>query len=52
MTEFIDVGPDGRPTIERDILPALLTTRCPEILASVGTVGLLVLVWLMVIKPG
>lgn len=45
-------GPDGRPTIEPAALAALLDTRRPEILAAVGTVGLVLLVWLMVIKPG
>ena len=35
----------GRP-------PSPLDSRRPEILVAVGTVGLLLLVWLMVIKPG
>ncbi len=45
-------GPDGRPTIEPSALAAMLDTRRPDILASVGTIGLLLLVWLMVVKPG
>ena len=45
-------GPDGRPTMEPAALARQLDTRRPEILAVVGTVGLLLLVWLMVIKPG
>jgi len=45
-------GPDGRPTMEPAALAAMLDTRRPEILALVGTVGLVLLVWLMVIKPG
>jgi hypothetical protein len=45
-------GPDGRPTMEPAVLARQLDTRRPEILAAVGTVGLLLLVWLMVIKPG
>ncbi len=45
-------GPDGRPTMEPAALARQLDTRRPEILALVGTVGLLLLVWLMVIKPG
>jgi hypothetical protein len=45
-------GPDGRPTIEPSELARLLDTRRPEILALLGTMGLVLLVWLMVIKPG
>ncbi len=44
--------PDGRPAIEPAELATMLDTRRPDILALVGTVGLLLLVWLMVIKPG
>jgi len=46
-----EVGPDGRPTIEPSALAAMLDSRRPEILTAMGTVGLLLLVWLMVIKP-
>ena len=49
---FEERGPDGRPAIEPAALAAMLDTRRPEILALVGTTGLVVLVWLMVIKPG
>jgi uncharacterized membrane protein len=45
-------APDGRPAIEPAELTRQLDTRRPEILTLVGTVGLLLLVWLMVIKPG
>lgn len=45
-------GPDGNPTMSDESLTAQLDSRRPEILAAVGTVGLLLLVWLMVIKPG
>lgn len=45
-------GEDDRPTIEPAELARLLDTRRPEILVTVGGVGLLVLVWLMVMKPG
>ncbi len=48
---FEERGPDGRPAIEPAALAHMLDTRRPEILTSVGTVGLVVLVWLMVIKP-
>jgi uncharacterized membrane protein len=47
-----DRGPDGRPTMEPAALAVMLDTRRPEILALVGTAGLVLLVWLMVIKPG
>lgn len=45
------LGEDGRPTLDGDALAARLDTRRPEILTAVGGIGLLVLVWLMVIKP-
>lgn len=45
-------GEDGRPTLAPDELVAMLDTRRPEILVAAGGVGLLVLVWLMVVKPG
>ena len=45
-------GEDGRPAIAPDELVAMLDTRRPEILVTAGGVGLLVLVWLMVVKPG
>ena len=43
---------DGAATVTWDDLKGQLDTRRPEILLSVGTAGLLLLVWLMVIKPG
>ena len=43
---------DGRPAMEPAALATMLDTRRPEILTTVGTVGLVLLVWLMVIKPG
>jgi uncharacterized membrane protein len=43
--------PDGRPAIEPAELSRRLDSRRPEVLALVGTVGLVLLVWLMVIKP-
>lgn len=45
-------GPDGEPSITWESMRAQLDSRRPEILTLFGTVGLLVLVWLMVIKPG
>ena len=45
-------GADGRPTIAAEELTRRLDTRRPEILVSVGGVGMVVLVWLMVMKPG
>ena len=49
---FEERGPDGRPAIEPAALARMVDTRRPEALALVGTVGLVLLVWLMVIKPG
>jgi hypothetical protein len=45
-------GPDGGPSIDRSELARMLETRRPDILTAVGTVGLVLLVWLMVLKPG
>src|SRR4029078_9850664 len=42
---------DGAATVTWDDLKGQLDSRRPEILLSVGTIGLLMLVWLMVIKP-
>jgi hypothetical protein len=44
--------PDGQPAITWDAFRAQLDSRRPELLLAVGTAGLLLLVWLMVIKPG
>jgi hypothetical protein len=45
-------GPDGRPAIEPAALATMLDTRRPDVLTAVGTIGLVLLVWLMVVKPG
>ena len=45
-------GKDGTPPIEPEALAVYLDSRVPDILAGIGGLGLLVLVWLMVIKPG
>jgi len=37
---------------DHDALPALLDSRRPDILSAVGGIGIVVLVWLMVLKPG
>jgi hypothetical protein len=47
-----DPRSDGQPTITWEALRVQLDTRRPEILLASGTIGLLLLVWLMVIKPG
>jgi Predicted integral membrane protein (DUF2269) len=44
--------PDGQPAVTWDAVRAQLDSRRPEVLLVVGTAGLLLLVWLMVIKPG
>ena len=44
--------PDGEPAVTWDAVRAQLDSRRPEVLLAVGTAGLLLLVWLMVIKPG
>lgn len=45
-------GDDGNPAIDSDGLAAYLDSRRPEMISGVGVLGLLVLVWLMVMKPG
>lgn len=47
-----EVGPDGRPSMEPGVLAARLDNRRPEILVIAGSLGIVVLVWLMVAKPG
>jgi Predicted integral membrane protein (DUF2269) len=49
--ELAEVGPDGNSKMSQEALAAQLDSRRPEILTAVGTIGLLLLVWLMVIKP-
>ena len=49
---FEERAPDGRPAIEPATLARTLDSRRPDILTLVGTVGLALLVWLMVIQPG
>jgi hypothetical protein len=44
--------PDGQPAVTWEAFRAQLDTRRPEVLLISGTAGLLLLVWLMVIKPG
>jgi hypothetical protein len=43
---------DGTGPVDQEALDTALATRRPEILVTVGVVGLIVLVWLMVMKPG
>ena len=44
-------GKDGQAPLEGEALVAYLDSRRPEILAAIGGLGLLVIVWLMVMKP-
>ena len=47
------VGVDGAsPSVEQDELERRLVTSRPDILLAVGGIGALVLLWLMVSKPG
>ena len=46
------VGTEKTPRLEDAELAARLDNRRPEMLAVIGGVGLLILIWLMVIKPG
>jgi hypothetical protein len=43
---------EGAPPISREALGELLNSRVPEQLAGIGGLGFLILIWLMVMKPG
>jgi hypothetical protein len=43
---------EGKPPISGEDLAAYLSSPVPDILAGIGALGFLVLVWLMVMKPG
>ena len=49
MPSMVDKNPTG--SASPDALAALLDNRRPELLVTIGGVGLLVLLWLMVVKP-
>jgi hypothetical protein len=51
-TALADVGADGRPTMDAAALAQRLDSRRPEVLVTVGAVGLVLLIWLMTAKPG
>lgn len=48
----LERGDDDSPVVDRVALEARLDSRRPELLLSVGGSGLVILVWLMVFKPG
>jgi hypothetical protein len=43
---------EGKPPISEQDLAAYLNSRVPDALGGIGGLGLLVLIWLMVLKPG
>jgi hypothetical protein len=47
-----DPRSDGQAPMTWEAMHVQLDSRRPEILLGAGTIGLLLLVWLMVIKPG
>jgi hypothetical protein len=47
----LGTGAEGSPVVDAAALATMLDTRRPDILLTVGGVGLVVLVWLMVLKP-
>ena len=51
VTRAADREGRGTPPIEPEALAVYLDSRVPDILAAIGGLGLLVLVWLMVMKP-
>ena len=46
------VSRDGADAPDPDVLRQILDTRRPEVLTGVGSLGMLVLLWLMVVRPG
>lgn len=44
--------PGGEPTVSPEELATLLDTRRPEALLITGGLGIVILLWLMVLKPG
>jgi hypothetical protein len=47
----LGTGAEGSPVVDEAALATMLDTRRPDILLTVGGLGLVVLVWLMVLKP-
>jgi uncharacterized membrane protein len=47
-----ELAGNGTGAVDQAALSAALDSRRPEVLAAVGFVGLVVLTWLMVLKPG
>ena len=45
------VSRDGPDAPDPDVLRQTLETRRPEVLTGVGSLGMLVLLWLMVVRP-
>jgi hypothetical protein len=45
------LGSEGKPPISEQDLAAYLDSRVPDVLAAIGALGLLVLIWLMVMQP-
>ena len=45
-------GTDGQPPMSPEALAAYRDSRLPAMIAGLGALGLLVLSWLMVMKPG
>jgi hypothetical protein len=46
------VGKDGAAPMSDEALATYLDERRPRMLAGVGILGLLIIIWLMVLKPG
>ena len=44
-------GKDGKPPMGQEALVAYLDSRRPEMLTAIGLGGLIVIVWLMVMRP-
>lgn len=52
VRQSVGVGPAGSSPLEADELALLLEQRQPQLLAAIGGIGLVVILWLMVVKPG
>ena len=45
-------GKDGKPPLDGDALAAYLDSRVPDVLGLIGASGVVIIVYLMVLKPG
>ncbi len=52
ITDACAVRPSGVPRTSDEELTALLRSKTTTLITAIGSIGLLVILWLMVLKPG